>query len=410
MSHPIAAALRPERVIDLARSMIRIPSFTGQEQAVAHWLAETMEAMGFDEVKEQLVAPDRPNVLGLVRGTDPSAPSVLFNGHTDHNMVCDGWTRDPFGADVDGEFLYGLGAANMKAGNAAMLAAVEAALRAGLRPRGDLKIAFVVGELQGGLGTQAALRAGLRADMFLLAEPTELGVLTMHAGVVQARVVVHGEMRHYTTRAGRKIHAIEKAMAIARALGPSYEPIPPDGWLTFTPHPDYDGLPRYNLGVIRGGITPEILAWRPALVPDYCEMILDIRVTPGQTPETVLADLRRLIERLRRDDPDLRADVGLVEGRDFFPPFHVPLDHPVVGAMMDAHRAVFGDAPRVGALAPTKYAGADSAHMAAAGIPGVLYGPGGKYLSIPDERVEVEHVVGASRAFCLVIERVWGLS
>jgi acetylornithine deacetylase/succinyl-diaminopimelate desuccinylase-like protein len=47
--------------------------------------------------------------------------------------------------------------------------------------------------------------------------------------------------------------------------------------------------------------------------------------------------------------------------------------------------------------------------MAAAGIPGVLYGPGGKYLSIPDERVEVEQVVGASRAFCLVIERAWGL-
>jgi acetylornithine deacetylase len=214
-------------------------------------------------------------------------------------------------------------------------------------------------------------------------------------------------MRHYTTLAGRTVHAIEKAMAVARALGPSYEAIPPDGWMTFVPRPEYEGLPRLNLGVIRGGITPACLTWRPSLVPDYCELVYDIRIVPGQTPDSVMDDLRRVLARLAAEDPDLRAEVEVVREHIYFPPFEVPLDSPVVQTVVAAHREVVGEAPRVGALTPQKYAGADSAHMFQAGIPGVLYGPGGKFLSVPDERVEVEQVVCASRVFALTIARVW---
>lgn len=411
VTHPFLASVEPARVIQLAQEMIRTPSFCKEEKNVADWAAQTMEAMGFDEVWQQEVSPNRPNVFGRLRGSD-GGPSILFNGHLDHNMVCDGWRRDPFAGEVQDGWLYGLGAANMKAGDAAMLAAMEAVRKSGVRPKGDLTIAFVVGELEGGLGTRAALAQGLRADMFLLAEPTELGIVTMHAGVVQVRIIVHGEMRHYTTRAGRKIHAIEKAMRIAQALGPSYETIPPApaGWMTFTPKPDYEGLPRLNLGVIRGGMTPAVLTWRSSLIPDYCEMIYDLRIVPGQSPDTVMHDLRRVLDRLRADDPDLRVDVELVREHIYFPPFEVPLESPVVTTMVAAHREVFGNDPSVGALAPTKYAGADSAHMLAAGIPGVMYGPAGKFLSVPDERVEVDSVVKASQVFASAVARAWGMA
>ncbi|MGH2403972.1 MAG: M20 family metallopeptidase [bacterium] len=409
MTSPILDSLEPERVLQLAQEMIRIPSFCKEEKTVADWAAVTMGAMGFDEVWQQEVTPGRPNVFGRLRGTG-TGPSVLLNGHLDHNMVCDGWTRDPFGGEIHDGWLYGLGAANMKAGDAAMLAAMEAVRKSGVRPKGDLTIAFVVGELEGGLGTRAALADGLRADMFLLAEPTELGIVTMHAGVVQVRITVHGQMRHYTTRAGHKIHAIEKAMRIAQALGPSYETIPQGSWMTFTPKPQYDGLPRLNLGVIRGGMTPAVLTWRSSLIPDYCEMIYDLRIVPGQSPQTVMDDIGRLLERLRGEDPDLRVDTELVKEHIYFPPFEVPLESPVVNAMAQAHREIVGSEPLVGALAPTKYAGADSAHMLAAGIPGVMYGPAGKFLSVPDERVELENVVKASRVFALAISRVWGVA
>jgi len=407
--NPILASLDPHRVISLTQQMVRVPSFCKEERHVADWVANTMRGMGFDEVWEHEVTPGRPNVLGRLRGSG-EAPSILFNGHMDHNMVCEGWTRDPFSGDVDGGWVYGLGTANMKAGDMAMLAAVEAVKKSGVRPRGDVTIAFVVGELEGGLGTRAALADGLTADMFILAEPTELGVVTMHAGVVQVRLIVHGQMRHYTTRSGHKIHAIEKAIRIAEVLGPSYETIPQGGWMTFTPKPQYEGLPRLNLGVIRGGMTPQILTWRSSLVPDYCEMIVDLRIVPGQSPDSVVADLRRLLDRLRAEDPDLRVDVELVKEHIYFPPFEVPLDSPIVTTMAAAHREVFGEAPQVGALAPTKYAGADSAHMYAAGIPGVMYGPGGKFLSVPDERVEVDNIVKASQVYALAVSRVWGLA
>jgi acetylornithine deacetylase len=168
-------------------------------------------------------------------------------------------------------------------------------------------------------------------------------------------------------------------------------------------------LPRLNLGVIRGGITPEFLTWRPALVPDYCQMVVDVRIVPGQSPESVMADLRRLLETLQAQDPDLKAEAEFGQDHIYFPPFEVPLDSLIVQTVKAAHQEIFGSAPRVGALAPQKYAGADSAHMLKAGIPGILYGPGGKFLSVPDERVEVENIVRASQVFALSIGRIWGM-
>ena len=405
---PVIAALNPDRVIDLTCSMVQIPSFTKEEKAVSDWAAETMQGMGFDKVWQQEVEPGRPNAFGMVEGTSDT-PSILFNGHLDHNMICDGWSRDPFDAKVIDGWVYGLGVANMKAGDMAMLAAVEAARSAGIRPRGDLIVEFVVGELQGGLGTKAALEAGVTADMFVDAEPTELGLLTMHAGVVCVVVRVHGQMRHYTTLSGTKQHAIEKAIRVIDALGPSQEAIGPDSWMSFTPDESYDGLPRLNVGSIRGGMGAEAASWRPALVPDFCEFMLDTRIVPGQTPATIVEDLERLFARLREDDPDLRAEVELFESHPFFPPFAVDPAEPIVQAVARAHHELSGQRPRIGALEPQKYAGADSAHLSAAGIPGLLYGPGGRYLSIPDERVKVDDIVLASKVFCSVIEQIWGV-
>src|SRR5262249_58621577 len=80
-----------------------------------------------------------------------------------------------------------------------------------------------------------------------------------------------------------------------------YTPIPTGSWLTYEPHPDYEGLPQYNVGVIRGGITDEFLEWRPALIPDRCTATIDVRIVPSQTPQSVVADFETLIERVRQD-------------------------------------------------------------------------------------------------------------
>jgi acetylornithine deacetylase len=98
----------------------------------------------------------------------------------------------------------------------------------------------------------------------------------------------------------------------------------------------------------------------------------------------------------------LRAEVEIMERTRqlFMPPFYVPQKAEVVQATAWAHQAVVGGQPEWGGV--TKFAGSDAAHLSKAGIPGLLYGPGGRYLSIPDEKVEVRDIVAAARVYALV--------
>jgi acetylornithine deacetylase/succinyl-diaminopimelate desuccinylase-like protein len=203
----------------------------------------------------------------------------------------------------------------MKAANAAYLGAVAAAIRAGLALRGDVVVATVCGELMGGAGTRHALRSGLRADYFVLGEPSELELGLRHGAAFLYRVHVRGRMKHYSTvptpgQAG--VHAVEKMVAVLQALGPSHRPLaPPDdgGWVTFVRQPGFEPLPQLNVGSIRGGISREYNASRPALFPDWCTILLDVRAVPGMTVESVRADLDRLLARLAADDPDFRYEI-----------------------------------------------------------------------------------------------------
>ena len=91
--------------------------------------------------------------------------SLMFNGHLDTNPVTEGWTVDPWGGKVDDEFIYGIGVSNMKAGDAAYFCAVKTLIDAGVKLRGDVILTYVVGELQGGVGTCAG-RAGTSRRLF----------------------------------------------------------------------------------------------------------------------------------------------------------------------------------------------------------------------------------------------------
>src|SRR5690606_38884982 len=100
------------------------------------------------------------------------------------------------------------------------------------------------------------------------------------------------------------------------------------------------------------------------------------------------------------EDPDLRGELKLVEdNRIFMPPFSVGDCAAPVQSVVAAHRAVTGETPKVGAHTPAKFFGSDAAHLAAAGMPGLLYGSGGKYNTMPDERVAIDEMLTASRVY-----------
>ena len=393
-------ALDQDLLISLTQEMVRRPSYTGShgEGDLARYLAERARELGMEPVLEE-VDEGRSNLVIRQPGRG-GGRSLLFDGHLDTNPAVLGWTRDPFGGELIDGCIYGVGVCNMKAADAAYLAALDAVRRSGVELRGDVTVALVVGEQQGGVGTIALLNRGWRADYFVDGEPVDNCLLTMHSGVLPFRINTYGRMRHVSKQT-EGISAIEKAYAVIVGLkGLSFSG--PDD-------PEYAGLRRVNVAAIRGGLGKEYLDWRPGLVPDYCTIVVDIRYGPGQSEESVMADVRALLDRLQQEDPDLRAEIEPWGGkRQTMSYFVVDRDEPIVRIVADAHRRVTGQEPRIGPVEPYVFYGTDAAHLSRAGITGIVYGPGGKHTTGPDECMEVDDLVTAARVYALAMLAVCG--
>ena len=228
--------------------LVRIPSPTGEERAAAEAFAVWCADAGL-EVALQEVAPGRPNVIARWKGG--GGPHLLLTGHLDTVPVGEGWTRDPFGAEVEGKRLYGRGACDMKGGLAAMLGAIVDLQRRGEEPAGDVTVAAVVGEEEDSAGTRALVAQGMHADRAVLAEPTSMQLVISNRGLLNFRVVVKGASAHASAPAlGR--NAVTAAAAIVLEL----ESIADE--LTRRPHPQF-GPPSLTVGTIHGGTRPYVV-------------------------------------------------------------------------------------------------------------------------------------------------------
>ncbi len=343
------------------------------------------------------------NAIGRMKGSG-GGKSLMLNGHIDHNPVSDGWTKDPFGGVVEDGWLYGF--VHMKAADATYIAAASAVRRAGIELKGDVVLALVCGELRGGVGTQHALNSGLRTDYFVLGEPTELDIAFSHTASIVLFIHVLGRTKHFATvdTPGMKgVNAVEKAAEVIAALGRSHAPIAaPEhgGWLRHKPAAGFEGLPQINIGPIHGGIGRGHDSSRPALFPDRCTLTIDVRIVPGMSKETIGEDVARLLNTIAARDPDFRYEIEFAQ--DTFPlPFDAPRDLPIAHSVIAAHRRVHGADPKPAPV--LRFAASDASWLAAAGIPGIVYGPTGRYLSRPDERCKVEDLVRAAKAYACVI-------
>ncbi len=138
-------------LVELASELIRIPSFKTEETAVALFLRDLFAPRGY-AVDVQEIEPGRLQTIATLGGTGGGA-SLMLNGHTDINALTRRWRRDPWTPSLEGDRLYGHGVQNMKGGLASIIMAAEAVRRSGVRLPGDLVVACVAGETQGGEGT-----------------------------------------------------------------------------------------------------------------------------------------------------------------------------------------------------------------------------------------------------------------
>ncbi|TKI04619.1 M20 family metallopeptidase [Martelella alba] len=370
-------------------------SATDGERELAKYMAAQMAALGM-ETTLQKVPDDRLNAIGRLRGGG-GGHSLLFNGHLDTNPVTEGWTVDPWAGKIDERFIYGIGVSNMKAGDAAYFCALKTLIDAGVKLKGDVILTYVVGELQGGIGTMAAIEQGVRADYFINAEPTDLQALTMHAGSLVFTIELTGDTRHLSKRE-------EAVDAIAAAV----ELIPQINRMTFSgaKSDEHRKINRGHVGTVHGALGRDLEEWRPPQVADFVRLKGSARFAPGQTIESVLADLQGLLDTLCARFPGLKAEL-YHEGTGDRPtmlPFEVSAESPIVKAVNRGWHRVRGGRQPTGVILPPGFFGTDAAHFYQhAGMEGIVCGPGGKYNTMPDERVEISEFLDMIRIYLLAI-------
>jgi acetylornithine deacetylase len=306
----IADRITERQVLALEQAAIRIPSTTFEEGSLADHLANYMSDVGLDVEMMEVTHPAKPGKrtrqpIGRLRGTG-GGPTLMLNGHMDPGVEMSGWTVDPYGAKFEDGWVCGMGAHDDKGGVVAAICGVEAIVQAGVRLRGDVLITPVVAHKLGGAGTRALLKHGVRADMAINMEHSALTIANVCVGIVMVRIRTRSPelfFRYSPEARAAYINPIEQQCLIIERIGPSLDPIPRGGWLTFTPHPELPGFPTHTFDTIH-----KEHYYQPnhtGMSSRECEMIFQIRTVPGQTLDSVRADVHRLLESIKKDHPAL---------------------------------------------------------------------------------------------------------
>lgn len=396
-SQQLLAAVDDDYCLNFLARMVQHKSYsqTDGERKLAEYMASQMQMLGL-ETQLQPVPGERLNAIGTLRG-EGGGHSLLFNGHLDTNPVTEGWTVDPWEGKIDDEFIYGIGVSNMKAGDAAYFCALKTLIDNGVKLKGDVILTYVVGELQGGIGTIAAIEQGIKADYFINSEPTDVQAMTMHAGSLMFTIELTGDTRHLSKRE-EAVDAIQAAIRL----------IPQINNITFTgaETDDHRKINRGHIGTIHGALGRDLEEWRPPQVADFVRLSGSARFAPGQTVDTVLADLQALLDNLCSEFPGLQAEL-FDDGKRHRPtmlPFEVSPESPIVKAVNRAYQTVRGEQQPTGVITPPAFYGTDAAHFyQMLGMEGVVCGPGGKFNTMPDERVHIKDFLDTVRVYLLAI-------
>lgn len=375
---PAVALLRDLVAIDSVNPSL---SEGGRGEAeIARRIAAELEAIGL-RVEIADAAPGRPNVVGVLDGRAPGR-SLMFCGHTDTVGVSG--MRQPFTPEIRDGRLYGRGAQDMKGGLAAMIAAVRRITESGGLARGRIVVAAVADEEHASLGADA-LVAKWRADAAVVTEPTGLDVAVAHKGFQWIEVDTRGRAAHGSRphegrdailRMGRVLARLE---ALDRRLqhGPSHPLL---------------GTASLHASRIEGGHE-----W--SSYPAHAMLHYERRTLPGETSEVGLLEAREILVELRHEDPEFDAEARFVLGRDAY---EIDPASPLPAMMAESARAAGCRASITGMTFWT-----DAAILAAAGIPAVLFGPGGAGLHSTDEYVILDEVCRCRDAL-VNLARAWG--
>ena len=365
------------------QALVRVPTDTppGNNAPHAERTAELLQAMGLQAEKHP-VPPEMAQAAGLqsvtnllVRRRFGPGRTVLLKAHGDVVPPGEGWTHDPYGAEIVDGKLYGRAAAVSKCDFATYTFALRA-LEAIAKPtQGSVELLFTYDEEFGGeLGPALLLNNGTIKPDLMVAAGFSYQVITAHNGCLQLEVTVHGKMAH----AAIPDSGVDALQAAVQLLGALFA----QNALLKHVRSEVVGIthPYLNVGMIEGGTNTNV-------VPGRVSFKLDRRMIPEEDPAQVEADLRALIAQTAAQCPGISVDVKrILLARAMRP---LPGNVPLVQALQSHAQAVFGVA--VPALGTPLYT--DVRLFSEAGIPGVIYGAGPRTVLESNAKRADEHIV-----------------
>ena len=364
-----------ESLLSLLQKLIQIdsvnPSLSSKgtgEASIARYIGAYLNKLGL-EVRFQEIEKNRVNVIGVLKGTG-GGPVLMLNGHTD-TVSADNMETDPFAAEKKGGRIYGRGALDMKAGVAALMMAAQTIIEARIKLKGDLILTLVADEEYASIGTEAVVDE-YTADAAIICEPTDLDIVIAHKGFAWIKIEIFGQAAHGSLP-HRGIDAIVKAGKVLTAiehLGRTD--------LTRKTHPLL-GSPSIHASLISGGT--ELSTY-----PDYCKIELERRNLPGEDRQAVTTEIQDLLQNIQRQDDQFKADFDVFF---FRPAFEISADQPIVQTVSRSCQSIRHQAPKYEGM----WAWLDSAILAQAGIPTVIFGPSGDGAHAAVEYVDVDSVI-----------------
>ena len=404
-----AVAAEAPAMTDLLAELVAAPTLLGDEAPGQAVMRRAFSELGLEpfEVPLDRAALERhpagapfgwdvegkANVLADWRPTGAAdGRSLIVNGHIDvvSPEPASLWTSDPFAPRLEGDWMYGRGAGDMKSGLAAMVGAVRGLQRLGLTPRAPVQLQSVVEEECTGNGALACVLAGHTADAAILTEPTGGAIWNAQVGVLWFQVRVLGAPAH-AGDAADGANAIEASYAVIEALREL------EAELNAAPPPLYAGHPHpinLNVGMIRGG------DW-PSTVAGECVTHCRLALYPGERVEALKARVEQTVAAVASSRPELarqRVEV-LYEGFQC-EGYELAQDAPLIAGLAAAGARVTGQAPPLFASTATTDARTFQLY---GDTPAVCFGPLSESEHGVDERVHLPSVTTTAQAIALFI-------
>lgn len=312
----LASGLK-DSAVEFCCKLIRTPSISGNEKAVADLYLEEMKKLGYDEYFRD----EWGNVIGIIHGNQ-EGPTIMYNSHMDHvdpGDPSEWFGYDPYGAEIDfvevddqdcngkeiAQVIHGRAASDVKGGGATQIYAGALLLKlreSGYNLKGNFMFTGVVleepAEMLGmiKLTEETLPKMGLSYDGVVSSEATALKLYLGHRGRVEIKITIHGRTSHGSAP-WLGVNAVNKATKLIERIESDLVPC----------FPRDKNLGTSSIALTIINCTPGALC----IVPDRCHVIYDRRFIPGESPETCIKEIQDLIDRISKEDPDFKATVEI---------------------------------------------------------------------------------------------------